>query len=413
MKSKKKHEKKILSAALGLIRDPRFLWRVVQKIGEMGIVGEQKNGLALYLAALTKDFDKPVSILEKGESSTGKSELIKAVISLLPPESVIARASLSKMAPVHGPGGLSGKVLFIAEYGGAKDVLYLTRLLQSEGRIDHEFAFAVGKVRGTVVASRQGIPVVFTTTTEDRVFQDDETRFLSIQADDSAKQTQQVINAYFSPEPKQCSGEALPVWHEALRILSKNIPKFRHPEWFAFLAAQIPPDEPRARRDGVRFLSLLKAVALCRSHSDGRIGKSGNEIEINFADYCVAHRILNRAFTSTFAGAHPNALAVARIVRRLNKQLDRPVSVKEIVEELSWDQPLVYKYVKQAAEEKLIEYEPGTHRWNEKRLLPGLVPRSSFLPEPALILEKCAGIGDEVRYVDPLNGKEVLLTRND
>jgi hypothetical protein len=414
MKGKKKLSKKIHAAALTLIRDPKFLFRIVQKVGELGIVGEKRNGLVFFLAAITKNLDRSVSVLEKGESSTGKSELVKAVIRLLPPESVLVRASLSKTAPVHGTEDLAGKILYIVEYRGARDAMYLTRLLQSEGEIRHEYAIAVGRHRGTRVASRKGSPVIFTTTTEERVFQDDETRFLSVQADDSVEQTQEVIRAHFSREPHESnSAEDLPVWQEANRILCKKIPEFRYPGWFEFLADQIPVDEPRARRDGVRFLSLLKAVTLCRSHSDGRFKKSSNEIEIDFADYCVGYRILSRAFASTFAGVDLKALTLAKVVRRLNKRLDQPATVKELVEELGWDQAVVYKYAKKAEKRNLVEYEPGTHPRNQKRLLPGLVVRQGFLPDPNLILQNCPELGDEVSYIDPLTGKEDNVTVNE
>jgi hypothetical protein len=283
-----KTSKKIRIAALVLIRDSMFLFRVVQKIGQMGIIGEKQNRLVLFLAGLTKDFVKPVSVLEKGASSTGKSELVKAVIALFPPECVLKRASLSSKAPVHGADELSGKILYLVEYRGAKDALYLTRLSQSEGEIVHEFATVVGSERGTTVVSRRGSPVVMTTTTNERVYEDDETRFLSIQADDSPEQTHKVIVAHFTPVPVRRDGIELPVWHEAVRILSKKVPRFRFPQWFTMLADEIPSDEPRARRDAVRFLNLLIAIALCRSHSDGRIKKCSNEIEISFADYCVA-----------------------------------------------------------------------------------------------------------------------------
>lgn len=362
MKAKKKLSNKSHAAALKLVRDPQFLFRIVQKVCEMGIVGEKRNCLVLFLAAITKDLDKPVSVLEKGESSTGKSELVKAVIQLLPPECIQVRASLSKMAPAHGTTDLAGKILYIVECRGVQDARYLTRLLQSEGEISHEYAIAVGKQRGTRVANRKGSPVISTTTTEERVFQDDETRFLSIQTDDSVEQTQEVIRAYFSLEPQEPRpAEDLPVWHEAIRILCKKIPQFRYPGWFELLADQIPGDEPRARRDAVRFLSLLKAVTLCRSHSDGRFKKSPDEIEIDFADYCVAYRILSRAFASTFAGVDLKALTLAKVVRRLNKRSDEPATVKEFVEELGWDQAVVYKYAKKAEKRNLVEYEPGTH----------------------------------------------------
>jgi hypothetical protein len=406
-------KKKIHAAALILLRDWSFLFRVVQKIGSMGIVGEKCNRLILFLAGITRVFPKPVSVLEKGASSTGKSELMKADIALFPPECVLTRSSLSGKAPAHSSDELSGKLLYITEYRGVKDARYFTRLLQSEGEIAHEYATVVGSDRGTAVASRKGSPVIMTTTTDDRIFEDDETRFLSIQADDSPQQTHNVIAAHFTSTPVRNDDKDLRVWHEAVRILCKKVPRFRHPPWFTLLADEIPSDEPRARRDAVRFLSLLKAVSLCRSHSDGRFKACSKEIEVNFADYCVAYHILCRAFTSTFAGAHPQALKLARAVRRLKRSLGRPVTIKEAAQHLGWSQAVVYKFVKKAEKEKLVQYESGSHLWNRKRLLPGMVSRPSFLPDPQLILQKCREIGDEVRYSHPLTGKEVIRRRGE
>src|ERR1700682_5446192 len=163
-KSKRLHNN-LRALALKLVKDPRFLYRLVRKMGELGSVGESRNCLVLFLAGLTKGFEKPVSVLIKGNSSTGKSESVKAVIALFPPKSVLMRASLSKMAPVHGSAELKGKILYIAEYRGAHDAMYLTRLLQSEGEINHEYTTVVGRARGTAIARRKGIPVVFSTTT--------------------------------------------------------------------------------------------------------------------------------------------------------------------------------------------------------------------------------------------------------
>jgi len=400
-------------AALRLIRNSSFFFLLVQKIREMGIVGEKRNCLVLFLAGLTKNLDKPVSVIEKGSSSTGKSELLKTVTALFPPECVLTRSSLSGKAPAHGTDELNGTLLYIPEYRGAKDALYLTRLLQSEGEIAHEYATVIGRDRGTIIASRKGSPVIMTTTTNDRIFQDDETRFLSIQADDSSEQTHNVIAAYFTPAHVRHEVIELPVWHEAVRILCKKIPRFRHPPWFTLLADAIPSDEPRARRDAVRFLSLLKAVALCRSHSDGRFKACSKEIDVNFADYCVAHRILSRAFTSTFAGVHPRALKLAKGIRTLYRELGRPVSVKELALNLNWDQAVVYKYVKFAEKQKLVQYESGSRPFNQKRLVPGLISRSGFLPDPSLIFQSCKQCGDGVRYVDPFSGKDKVMCREE
>jgi hypothetical protein len=60
-----------------------------------------------------------------------------------------------------------------------------------------------GQNRGTQVTSRIGAPVFISTTTDERVFGDDETRFLSIRADESAKLTREVVRGQFKKKRKE------------------------------------------------------------------------------------------------------------------------------------------------------------------------------------------------------------------
>src|SRR5438552_11550246 len=152
MKAKKKITRirqKTTKAALKLLRDPAFLFRVGKRIGDLGIVGEERNRLILFLACLTKHFHEAVSVLVKGITSGGKSKLVRTILRLMPPEDVTSLASLSKMAPVYGQGTLDGKILYVAEYRGGRDAQYLIRLQQSEGEIRHEYATVRGSRRST------------------------------------------------------------------------------------------------------------------------------------------------------------------------------------------------------------------------------------------------------------------------
>jgi hypothetical protein len=202
------------------------------------------------------------------------------------------------------------------------------------------------------------------------------------------------------------------VWHEVYRILCKDVPKFRYPGWFNYLANQLPAGNPRSRRDGARFLSLLQAVARCRSFSDGRREKSNGVIEINFADYCVAYRILNKAFASTYAGAHPMALEFANAVRDLSPEGKKSVTTKDVAAHLGWKESVAHKWRRAALEQRLIEEERGTHPQNKKPVVPGPARiATTFLPDPLLVFREQPEIGDVVRYIDPLTGKGMILRR--
>jgi hypothetical protein len=204
MKKKKvRTDKKIHAAALELLRSPDFLYQVRRLVGAAGVVGEHENRLILYLACLTGSLERAVSVLVKGPSSTGKSNLTKTVLSLLPPEKLLTRSSFSGKALAYGEEELAGKILYLAEHRGGKDGELFRRLLQSEGALHHEVTTGAGRNRATQVTSRIGAPVFISTTTDERVFEDDETRFLSIRADESADLTREVVRGQFKQKRKR------------------------------------------------------------------------------------------------------------------------------------------------------------------------------------------------------------------
>jgi hypothetical protein len=132
---------------------------------------------------------------------------------------------------------------------------------------------------------------------------------------------------------------------------------------------------------------------------------------ITFADYCVAYRILNPAFSSTVHGVHEREIAVAECVNQIYGRLDRPVRVADIAEQLGWKKSLVYKFVKPAVDHGLVRYVSGTWPKNLKRLLPVSGAQPGFLPSPRYILEEHEEIGSLAKYVDPLTGKTKILRR--
>jgi hypothetical protein len=408
-----KQSPEIHAEAVKLLSDPSFLLRLGQKLEELGVVGERKNCLTLFLAAMTKDLDKSVSVLVKGPTSSGKNRALRSVVTLLPPEIVITRSSMTNKAMTHGSESLSGKVFYLFEYQGGKDAEYFTRQLQSEGMLEHEHTVISGSDRTTKVARRVGDPVFLSTTTKDLVYADDETRFLSLRADESPELTRDVLRSKFRQSPAQLQQPGNEVWQEAVRLLGQSVPAFKFPTWFRFLADQIPATQPRARRDGERFLSLLKAVARCRSFSDGRHQKNEG-IEIDLGDYAVAYEILHEAFGFTYGGAHPQAVIVATEIRTLFGRLKRPVTTKEVADGLGWDLAHAYKWINVAMKNNLIAREDGgTKAKNVKRLIPQAAAETKFLPHPLSVLRQGDKVVKTVRYINPITGKIAILSREE
>jgi len=395
----------ITAKAIRLLRDPLFLYKLGEKVGELGVVGEKRNILILGLAGIGRTQPTNASVIVKGSTSSGKSTLVKAVAQVFPSDCVIERASLSPKALAHGKGTLAGKIFLLREYRGGRDALLLLRLLQSEGQIEHEFTSIRGSKRSTETARRVGTPVVLTTTTEAKVFEDDETRFLSLWADESPDQSLAIMVARVSG-PRVINHRDLPVWRKALSLLVFKKRDFENPPgWLRYVAEQLPLERVRVRRDWDRFLSFCKSIALCRGDWQPK-----RPINITFRDYCVAYRIFEPVLASTLRGVRTQELALGRAVAKLNRQLQRAATIREIASDLGWSEPVVYKYVKSATRTGLVEYEEGTRERNVKRILACEHESGRFLPSPRRVMRDNPEIGSELSFIDPFTGARQTIS---
>ena len=382
--------------ATALINDPRFVFRAGKKIGELGIVRESRNRLIIFIACLTMFLDDKVSVLVTAPSGSGKSTVIEVPLKLFPPECVVRRASFSRKALVFGQESLDKKVLYVTEFSGSKEARLMLRILQSEGELAHEYSVG-GKTR---VARRSGSPVVLTTTTEERVFEDDATRCLSIRVSETPTKILAVLKAALVSRKNANDEEPeVEVWQHAIRLIGERAKKpVEFPSWLEYVAEQLPHDKVRVQRDWKRCLAFLKAAALCRPHS-------GSEPGITFGDYCTVYRILNPALTATAYAVNENEVAVQNAVQELRKELGHPIATKQVADRLGWGDGMTYKYVRAALKHKLIQHEGGTREKNVKRLLPTTDGTKPFLPSPNGVLKEFRELREEASYVDPLTGE--------
>jgi hypothetical protein len=406
MKSYKRTTRRELEKrARQLLRNPLFLYMLLERIRQLGVVGEERNLLILALACLTRTLPRPASVLVKGPSSSGKSTLVECSLQVFPRSCIVERAGLSKKALAHGVGSLAKKILFINEYRCGREAQQFTRLLQSQGQIKHEFTTIKGAERGTKIMERVGTPVVLSTTTDQFVFEDDETRFLSILVDFSAEQNRRIVLAR-SRKPQTSDCRDLPVWQKATSLLKYKKGDFEHPrKWMEYVAKHLPLDQVRVRRDWDRFLTFCSAVALSRGFG------SKERLDICFADYCIAYRILEPVFASTLHNSQSQEHVLHNAVSKLSRRRKRAVSAREIAKELGWKESLVYKHLKIAERRRLIKYESGAHERNLKRVLPIEHEMGRFLPHPHSVLKHNPELGEKVKYIDPFTGKRKVVRR--
>ena len=119
--------------ALALLRDPHLMERVVE---DVAIVGERINKLVGYLAMISRKLDEPLAVIIQSTSAAGKTTLMDAVLSLVPPEDLVKYSAMTGQSLYYlGETNLQHKVLAIVEEEGAERASYALKLLQSEHQL--------------------------------------------------------------------------------------------------------------------------------------------------------------------------------------------------------------------------------------------------------------------------------------
>jgi hypothetical protein len=270
--------------------------------------------------------------------------------------------------------------------------------LQSEGKIAHEFTTVMGRHRTTETVEQVGMPVVITTTTDEEVYPDDESRFQSLHCDCSSAQSRAVVLARAKGGTTVDSRD-LPVWQMAMSMIRCKKDDFNNPPKFLeFVAKQLPHHNIAVRRCWDRCLTFFSAAALLRGFATKK------PLNIEFEDYCVIYCILEPVLDSTVRGVRTQEDLVVRTVAELNRKLKRYITLREIAEDLHLTYSRVRKQVKSAVRHKHLKYESGTRERNVKRIRSRRHGTQGFLPNPKLVLTNNPEIGSKVN-VDPFSGE--------
>ena len=75
-----------------LLRDPKLLDRIV---ADFDVVGETTNKLVGYLAAVSRKLDQPLAIIIQSSSAAGKTSLMEAILSFVPPEDQVKYSAMT------------------------------------------------------------------------------------------------------------------------------------------------------------------------------------------------------------------------------------------------------------------------------------------------------------------------------
>lgn len=288
------------AAGLALLRDPYLVERIVADVEAIGVVGEATNALIGYLAMVSRLLDKPLAVLIQSTSAAGKSTLMDALLSLMPESQRVHYSAMTGQSLFYiGEGDLRHKVLAIAEEEGVRQAAYALKLLQSQGELT---IASTGKdpATGKLVTSEyrvEGPVMLCLTTTAIDIDEELLNRCLVLTINETAEQTaaiqqrQRQARTLQGLQAKVRSDHVLGAHRAAQTLLRPLAVVNPFAESLTFAS-----DRVRLRRDHVKYLALIDAIALLHQHQRkvGVIevdGAAVDYIEVTEADIALANRL--------------------------------------------------------------------------------------------------------------------------
>jgi len=389
--------------ALELLKDPQLVERIASDFDVVGMVGERSNCLVGYLAAVSRKLDRPLAVIVQSTSAAGKSALQDAVVSMVPEEERVSFSAMTGQSLFYmGESDLSHKVLAVSEEEGAERASYALKLLQSEGELSIASTGKDGTTGRLVTHTYRvrGPVAIFLTTTAVDVDEELLNRCLVLSVDEDREQTRRIHERQRERETLRGlvadreRHAVLKVHQDAQRLLEPVAVVNPFATRLAFSDART-----RTRRDHVKYLTLIRAIALLHQHQRPRKtatvdGQAVSFIEVSREDVLLANRLANRVLGRSLDELPPGTRRLLDLLEQLvaGQAAEAGVSRervrftrRELREQLAWGDTQLKVHLSRLVSLELVHAHRGAHgaylyelAWDREQavdgvLLPGLI----------------------------------------
>jgi DNA primase catalytic core len=373
--------------ALALLKRADLLDQVARDIDVLGYVGEETNKRLLYLVAISRKLDDPLSAVILSQSGAGKSGLTEVIERLCPPEDVVLLTRLTPQSLYYvEPGFLDRKLVIVEERCGSIEADYSIRVLQSRKKLIAAAPVkdpATGNMK-TKVFTVEARAAFIEATTASSVNHENATRCFELAMDETAEQTRRIHErmSLLRTErglQQRAEADAISQRHWNAQRLLETLPVvIPFADKLTF-----PSSWLRTRRDYARFLNLIEVSAFLHQHQRERRGRA---IVASTADYAVAYALAAEVLAETLSDLRKPLREALERVRGLSLKGDGSVSRREIREALAIPDSTVRRWLSDLVElEYLTQVDAGA-KGAGKTSRYGLVPLEAPRNKPLGLL---------------------------
>ena len=313
-------------AALDLLHDPELLSRILADFTQAGVVGEETNKLAGYLACVSRKLERPLAVMIQSSSAAGKSALMESILALMPEDERVQYSAMTGQSLFYmGETNLKHKILAISEEEGASNASYALKLLQSEGAVT---IASTGKdeASGQLITRDykvEGPVMLFMTTTAIDIDEELLNRCVVLSVNESRQQTQAIHQA--QRQRRTLQGLHQQLEKERIIGLHRNAQRLLKPlavinpyaDQLTFL-----DDKTRTRRDHEKYLTLIDSIALLHQYQREvktlqHNGQRIDYVDVALADIEVANRLASEVLGKTLDELPPQTRKLLSLITDL------------------------------------------------------------------------------------------------
>jgi len=337
--------------ALEFLRSPDLIKRITESFETVGLVGEESNRLAAYLACTSRKLERPLAVIIQSTSAAGKSALMDAVLSMFPEEESVKYSAMTGQSLYYlGETNLKHNILAIVEEEGAEKASYALKLLQSEGQLTIASTgkdAASGRME-TQEYHVEGPVMIFLTTTAIDIDEELQNRCLTLAVDESREQTERIH--VLQRQARTLEGLKLRKGKRRLLNLLRNVQRLLQPvDVVNPYAGQLTftVSRTRTRRDHEKYLTLIDVIALLHQHQRARhkVEEGAEYIRVSPNDIELANRLAPELLGRSLDELPPQtrrmyeAVKVIVKARTKSEQVEQRFALfsrREIRENLGW-----------------------------------------------------------------------------
>jgi hypothetical protein len=343
------------SDALAFLKRDDLLDQVARDVDALGYVGEETNKRLLYLVAISRKLEDPLSAIVLSQSGAGKSGLTEVIERLCPPEDVVLLTRLTPQSLYYTePGFLDRKLVIVEERYGSMEADYSIRVLQSRKKLIAAAPVKdpqTGNMR-TKVFTVEARAAFIEATTASSVNHENATRCFELQMDETEEQTRRIHER----QRLLRTGRGLELRREAEAITHRhwNAQRLLEPLPVVIPFADrlsFPSSWMRTRRDHARFLNLIEVSAFLHQHQRDR--SRDGAIVASLADYEAAYALAGEVLRETLTDVKKPLREALQRIQTLAANGEDSLTRREIRETLGVPDSTVRRWLAELVE---LEY---------------------------------------------------------